>query len=113
MRSVRNELSVLWLAAVVLLLFAIALPAHAQSTSAPALSFQRLSVGAGGDFTSYRPTLLDLTRQEFRAVLPISYNLGTYASLSARWSYGLTSGQKEYSVGFVVHLLARGKAVAL
>lgn len=84
---------------------------HAQTTSAPLLSWQRVSIGVGGDFVAYRPSLLEQTKQEFRGVLPVSYNLGKHASLTARWTVGTVSWQKEYAVGFVLHLLARGKVV--
>lgn len=84
-------------------------PCHAQSTGAPAFSVKRLSVGAGADFTSYRPSLLGDTRQEFRGVLPVSYNLGVHSSVTFRGTYGFTSHQKEWSAGIVLHLLARGK----
>ena len=84
-------------------------PSHAQSEGAPLISFQRVSVGVGGDFTSYRPSLFSGTKAEFRAVVPISYNLGTYSSLTARYTRGLSSRQNEFSAGVVFHLLARGK----
>ena len=86
----------------------------AQSTSAPLFSFQRLSVGMGADWVTYRPEKILLSsdhRGEFRAILPISYNLGQYASLAASVSYGVTSEQKTYAVGIRIHLLARGKVV--
>ncbi len=83
-------------------------PCHAAS--APLISVNRLSVGIGGDFTAYRPVLLlDQRSSEFRATLVASYNLGNYCSLTGRAARGFDSQQKEYSVGFVVHLLARGK----
>ena len=88
----------------------IASPSNAQTEGAPLISLPRLSVGAGGACVIYRPGLTQgEVREEFRATLPVSYNLWRYSSLTAKISYGLKSEQKEVSFGLVFHLLARGK----
>lgn len=107
----RFKLSLFLLAVLGLLAIALMVsPSHAQTTSAPLLSWQRVSVGVSADFTSYRPSLLGV-RQEFRAVLPVSYNLGKHLSLTGRVARGFTTTQVEWSAGVTLHLLARGKVV--
>jgi hypothetical protein len=100
-------------AAVVLALLSawMALPAVAQTTSAPALSFERVSVGFRAEYVYYRPEhSLDLDNSgEFKVGIPIAYNLGRYSSLGATARYGITSKVKELSVGITLHLLARGR----
>lgn len=81
-------------------------PAHAAG--APAFSVKRLSIGAGADYVTYRPSVLG-ERHEFRGVIPVSYNLGNYVSLTGRFTYGVTSHEKEYGGGITLHLLARGE----
>jgi len=86
-------------------------PVPAQTTNAPLLSLQRVSVGLRGEYVAYWPEhSLGLENSgEFKLGVPIAYNLGRYSSLGLNYRYGLTSKVKELSVGVTLHLLARGK----
>ena len=89
----------------VLVSLAFALPVQAQTTDAPALSFQRVLITAGVDYAYYDSLVVGSDKRwEIKPSVNIAYNLGKWSSLVGSYSRGLASDKNEYRVGVRVRL---------